>query len=140
MRSSASTPRKCMSPHRIARSRSWRMESELKSWGEMSTRFYIIAVLLLGLLASGAAHADPPELSSIYPAGGQRGATVKVTFSGSELSKVTGFYTTGAGLTAKIEPLAKGADGSSRTVEIAVASDAPLGIRQVRLYSDSDIS
>lgn len=95
------------------------------------------AFLLLLLLAVTAPAFAAPRLSHIYPAGGQRGTTVKLTFSGGELKDISGFYTTGTGLTAKIDP---GGDAASRTVAITVAPDAPLGIQQIRVYDGTGLS
>lgn len=95
------------------------------------------ATLLAILLALVTPVFAAPRISHLYPAGGQRGTRVKVSFSGSELKGITGLYTTGAGLTAKIEA---GGDAANRSVEIAIAPDAPLGIQQVRLYDANGLS
>src|SRR3954470_20731217 len=87
-------------------------------------------VLLILTLYSGAAGAAP-HVSYIFPPGGRRGTTVKLTVTGTELGTLNGFFTTGAGLTAKVEP---GADATTRTVDITIANDAPLGIQQIRFY------
>lgn len=93
-----------------------------------------------------------PHLTYIYPAGGQRGKTVTIELHGTDLAGLTGFYTTGTGLTAKILPglkpdsdkaKAKEAEeknATARTVEISIASDAPLGIQQIRLYDAAGLS
>ena len=51
--------------------------------------------------------------------------------SGSELGVVSGLFATGAGLSGKVEP---GTDAATRTGEIAIAKDAPLGIQQIRFH------
>ena len=89
------------------------------------------------LLAFAAPTFAAPRLTHLYPAGGQRGTTVKVTFSGGDLKDITGFYASGTGLTAKMEP---GGDNGNRTVEITIAPDAPLGIQQVRVYDGTGLS
>jgi hypothetical protein len=98
-------------------------------------RVLVMAVSLLWMSILSALAA--PHLSYIYPAGGQRGTTVKVSVSGTGLNTAAGFFTTGSGLSAKIEP---GTNPAERTVEITVAKDAPLGIQQIRLYDDSGLS
>src|SRR5579863_6838644 len=99
--------------------------------------------LLFCLLSFVAPLQAAPHLSYLYPPGGQRGATVKIEVHGSVLAGLTGFYTTGTGLTAKIEPgneKEKAKDKETRTVEITVAKDAPLGIQQVRVYDANGLS
>jgi hypothetical protein len=99
--------------------------------------FSLLCCLLIFALPLQAA----PHLSYIYPPGGQRGTTVKMEVHGSDLAGLTGFYTTGTGLTAKIEPgKDKDKDKERRTVEITVAKDAPLGIQQVRVYDANGLS
>ena len=99
-----------------------------------------LSLLLLSLCFALPLQAAP-HLSYIYPAGGQRGKTVKIEVHGSDLAGLTGFYTTGAGLTAKVEPgTDKEKDKEARTVEVVVAPDAPLGIQQIRLYGASGLS
>ncbi len=76
-------------------------------------------------------------MSYLYPTGGQRGTTVTIGVNGTELAGLTGFYTTGSGLTGSIK---RGKDASACTMEIAIASDAPLGIQQVRVYDATGMS
>jgi hypothetical protein len=95
--------------------------------------YWLIIAFVLGPGAAGAA----PHVSYIYPPGGQRGTTVKLTVSGSELGTLAGFFTTGAGVSAKFEP---GGDGASRTVDLAIAKDAPLGIQQIRFYGSGGLT
>jgi hypothetical protein len=89
--------------------------------------------MLLGPGLAGAA----PRVAYIFPPGGKRGTTVKVTFSGSELGGITGLYSTGKGLTATVEP---GASAASCTIDVTIAKDAPLGIQQIRCYGPSGLS
>jgi hypothetical protein len=98
-------------------------------------RVLVMAVSLFWMSMLSALAA--PHLSYIYPAGGQRGTTVKVSIVGAGLNNATSFFTTGSGLSTKIEP---GTNPAERTVEIAVAKDAPLGLQQIRLYDDSGLS
>jgi len=93
--------------------------------------------LLLSLLCFGVPLQAAPHLSYIYPPGGRRGATVKVEIHGSDLAGIAGCYTTGAGLTTRIEP---GKDAGSRVLEVSVSEDAPLGIQQVRVYDANGLS
>ncbi|HLJ56728.1 MAG TPA: DVUA0089 family protein [Chthonomonadaceae bacterium] len=98
-----------------------------------ATRFAIACALLLSPLAAFAA----PHVSYIFPPGGQRGSTVKVTLSGTDLASLTGFYSTGAGVTAKADP---GGSATERTYDVTVAKDAPLGIQQIRFYGKAGLT
>lgn len=95
------------------------------------------AALLALFIAFTAPAFAAPRLNFVYPAGAQRGTSVKVTFSGGDLKDVAGFYTTGTGLSAIVEP---GGDATNRTVTLSVAPDAPLGIQQVRVYDGTGLS
>jgi hypothetical protein len=95
--------------------------------------FLCLFLLTIGPVIAGAA----PHVSYIFPAGGQRGTSVKLTVSGSELGTLTGVYSTGIGLTATVEP---GGDAATRTIDIVLAKDAPLGIQQVRFYGNGGMS
>ncbi len=92
--------------------------------------------VVVGIFISRATGATPVA-SFIFPPGGQRGTTVKLIVTGSGLGTLTGMFTTGAGLTATIEP---GGDASTRTFDVAIARNAPLGIQQVRFYGPSGLS
>jgi hypothetical protein len=81
-----------------------------------------------------------PRVNYLFPAGGQRGTTVKVTLSGSDLKDIAGFYTTGAGLSAAVEPATGDAAATTRTLAVTIAPDAPLGIQQVRVWDASGLS
>ena len=94
---------------------------------------FAFAALILGPGIAGAA----PRVGYIFPPGGQRGTTVKVTFSGSELAGISGVYTTGKGLTATVEP---GSSAAACTIDVTIAKDAPLGIQQIRCYGPAGLS
>ncbi len=95
------------------------------------------SLVALLLFAAAPVLAAPPRLNFVYPAGAQRGTSVTATFSGGDLKDVFGFYTSGTGVTAKIEP---GGDANNRTVTLTVAPDAPLGLQQVRVYDGAGLS
>lgn len=97
----------------------------------------LLVLFLLALAGSSALAA--PRLSYLYPTGGQRGTTVTITLAGSELAKLNGFYTTGAGLTVTIKPAGE-KPAETRTVEIAIAADAPLGVQQIRFFDETGLS
>jgi hypothetical protein len=62
------------------------------------TRFLLALACLLGTLA--ATSASPPTASYIFPAGGQRGTTVKVRVGGLFLHETCRFAVGGTGLAA----------------------------------------
>jgi hypothetical protein len=99
----------------------------------------LIALALTGLL-SGTAQAAP-RLKWMLPCGGQRGTTFHATVSGAELDALNGVIGTGPGVTAKVLPPAAGQDAkTTRTLEVTVAPDAPLGKDEVRLYDPKGAS
>lgn len=101
------------------------------------------ALLLGGAGGSGLRAADPPpppappRIHALFPSGGQRGSTVSATLHGEGLKGLSGFYTTGTGLTARVLP---GGDDKTCTVEVTVAPDAPLGIQQIRFHDPANLS
>jgi hypothetical protein len=78
------------------------------------------------------ADGPPPKVVALFPTGAQRGATVTVTLSGENLKDIDGFFSPDTGLSGRFLP---GGDDKTRTAEIVVAADAPLGIQQVRFYN-----
>jgi hypothetical protein len=112
---------------------------------------YLLAVA--ALLAAGAAFADPPTASYIFPAGGQRGRTVPVRVGGLNLHDSCGIEMLGPGV-AVTNPLTR-----TKTVwfegpllplpesqqqedypkdmagRVTVDADAPLGLRPWRLWT-----
>src|SRR5207249_4270348 len=99
------------------------------------------------------AHANPPEAHYIFPAGGQRGTTVKVKVGGVFLHKQCPWEMHGPGVTASkhlhsvptlwFEGPMLQLPESQRTEdypkdmqgEVAIAADAPLGLRPWRLWT-----
>jgi len=72
----------------------------------------------------------------MLPCGGQRGTTFRATIAGTELDKLTGFISSGPGVTAKLLPPEEG----RTTLEVTVAPDAPLGKTEVRVYGPTGAS
>jgi hypothetical protein len=82
-----------------------------------------------------------PRLNWMFPSGGQRGSTYRAEVGGADLQSLTGFFTTGKGVTAKVLPPEQGQDPKTqRAVEITVAPDAPLGGQEVRLVDGTGAS
>lgn len=109
----------------------------------------LIAFLATALPAS----ADPPVLSYVFPAGGQRGSTVKVRVGGLNLYDRCRWEIVGKGLSASESlgritkiwregPLLPLPDSqrqedypSDMGGEVRIAGDAPLGTNRVRLWT-----
>ena len=56
---------------------------------------------LIGLFSVAAARGQEPQLSSIFPPGGQRGTTIEITFEGKDLKAVRTLFFSHAEITAK---------------------------------------
>jgi hypothetical protein len=110
------------------------------------------AVLFSSLCLCGEPlHANPPTASYVFPAGGQRGTTVKVRVGGLFLYKTCGFELLGQGIEASKQlqrtrtvwfegpilplPDSQQPEDYPRDMagEVRVAADAPLGPRRGRL-------
>ena len=111
-----------------------------------------------------------PYIAYLFPAGGQRGTTLQVTVGGTHLKGATGVRVWGAGITAKAAgppapapaPATTNAKGSltgakpkqtkdpsappiaassaSLTLTVAIAPDAELGEREVRVMTPDGVS
>lgn len=111
-----------------------------------------IAGLLLALTLAPAARADTPSASYIFPAGGQRGTTVHFHVGGHYLHEVCDFEMQGPGIDAsrrirRVEntvwfegpriPMpasqAKEDYPKDQAGQVAIAADAPLGLRRWRV-------
>lgn len=100
-----------------------------------------LAGFVLALAAGPAAAQGPPRLSTLFPAGGQAGTAVAVTFTGVDLTAISGVRFTHPGLTAAPappDPKAKAATGATMTVTIA--PDVPPGHYDVRLVGKHGVS
>jgi hypothetical protein len=92
--------------------------------------FFTLAALLC---AAPRRTLEPPQpvLAWIYPAGGRQGTTVEVTLSGTSVEPQS-VIVTGDGVRARV------VDGTHVAVEIA--SDAPLGARELRVLNAGGVS
>jgi hypothetical protein len=112
------------------------------------------AVLFASLCLCGdPLHANPPTASYIFPAGGQRGTTVKVRVGGLFLYKTCGFEVLGRGIEASKQlqrtrtvwfegpilplPDSQQAEDYPRDMagEVRVAAEAPLGACRCRVWT-----
>ena len=112
-------------------------------------------VLSVFLLTIGFASAQvQPTLTTVFPQGGQQGRSVEVTITGTNLGKATAVWFSGSGITAEIKAktgqaavLFNGAGVSGRVptdaqlvASLTIASDAPLGIQQIRVVTPYGVS
>ncbi|MCX7049539.1 MAG: hypothetical protein NTX50_29150 [Candidatus Sumerlaeota bacterium] len=81
------------------------------------------------------AQARPPFIAYIYPAGGQQGKTVIATLGGIDLT-TGGVRISGKGVNGKVTDTAS----TSVRISLAIARDAELGEREIRLITDSGVS
>lgn len=120
---------------------------------ELTTRCAIL--LFISLFIRGVVQAQvQPELTSVFPQGGQQGTTVDVTLKGKNIGTATALWFSGNGITAEIKEKTEAAavffDGAgvtghipndaSLTAALTVASGAPLGIQQVRIVTPYGVS
>lgn len=108
---------------------------------------WVTLVWTVGLIAAsaGLVQAQTPQIGYIFPAGGQRGQTVTVTVNGQNLQGTTTVLFSGAGVAAKVAPTADGkglqnTNGGALPIVISIAPDAPLGVREVRVFGPRGVS
>jgi hypothetical protein len=114
--------------------------------------FLVIAIFLLTI---GFAHAQvQPALTAVFPQGGQQGRSVEVTLTGTNLGTATAVWFSGSGITAEIKEKTGqaavvfngvGVSGSIATdaqlvASLTIASDAPLGVQQIRVVTPYGVS
>ena len=114
-----------------------------------------LLVIVIFLLTIGFVHAQvQPTLTTVFPQGGQQGRSVEVTIAGTNLGKATAVWFSGSGITAEIKEktgqaavLFNGAGVSGRVptdaqlvAVLTLASDAPLGIQQIRVVTPYGVS
>lgn len=94
----------------------------------------VCVLAALGLFATGAAMAQLPvtRLTSVFPPGAQRGATVEVTIAGTDLDDVNLLQFSHPGLQAKPKLDAAGKPEANKFV-VTVAANTPLGIHDMRV-------
>src|SRR5579872_5761221 len=90
-----------------------------------------LAFFCLPALAQG------PEIAGLLPAGGQRGTTAVVQVDGKNLQ---GAKVLLSGRGVRVESTAPNAAGDGATVKLAIAPDAPLGPREIRIGTPKGVS
>ena len=124
------------------------------------TRQYFL-VLSIFFLTIGFAYAQvqptlttQPTLTDVFPQGGQQGRNVEVTLTGTNLGTATAVWFSGSGITAEIKEktgqaavLFNGAGVSGHiatdaqlVASLMIASDAPLGVQQIRIVTPYGVS
>ncbi len=99
----------------------------------------ISLLLAILVLAPRPAVAQPPQpvVTYLFPAGAQRGATVEATINGKDFQNASGVRVSGPGVTGKI---VKVVNPNAVQIALAVAPDAELGERDLRLVTPGGIS
>lgn len=109
----------------------------------------LFPLLVLTAAASAAPQDFPgtPRVSSVYPAGGQRGTTVEVEFTGGKLLQPKGVVFTNADKIKVVNISAVPADpkvaeshGKVAKATIEIAPDCPTGLSLARLFTEYGIA
>jgi hypothetical protein len=111
----------------------------------------VLAALASGLGGPKAQAQPGARLEAVYPAGGRRGESVAVTFSGRGLQEVRGILFSGSGVAGEVQKAsqvkvtgegvsASLAGSTAVQVRVTVARDAALGPREVRLVTGQGVT
>jgi hypothetical protein len=102
---------------------------------------HIRASLALAIVAFGVRFAEAqqpqPVVTFVFPAGAQRGQTIEATINGKDFQNANGVRITGPGVTASVVEVV---NPNTVRISIAVAPDAELGERDLRLITPGGIS
>lgn len=111
--------------------------------------------LFISFFIMGMAQAQvQPELTAVFPQGGQQGHPVDVTLKGKNVGTATALWFSGSGITAEIQEKTGEAavffngagvtghipNDASLTATVTIAPDVPLGIQQVRIVTPYGVS
>lgn len=88
----------------------------------------VVLAAVLGLFAISSIHAAPPKVTSLFPAGGQRGQTVAVTASGDVSTWPVKVWPDRPGVTATAEK-------DKGKLKVEIAADAIPGTYWLRLFN-----
>src|SRR5436190_7677340 len=98
-----------------------------------STQYEAIVALALTLIGSQSAHAAPPKVNNLFPAGGQRGQLVTVTASGDFSNWPVQVWSDRQGITATAET-------DKGKLRVDIAPDAIPGTYWLRLFNSDGTS
>jgi hypothetical protein len=118
------------------------------------TRLVIPAVLAIPTLGRGVSHAQlQPQISYVFPAGGQRGTTVEVQVHGRFLVGATKVHISGKGASGTVKTSQRAKVDKNRPrrldvvaapdvaqVQIVLDADAEIGERDLRLVTPGGVS
>lgn len=118
------------------------------------TKRYAIPLFISFFIVSLAQAQVQPELTAVFPQGGQQGTTVDITLKGKNVGTATVLWFSGSGVTAEIQEKTGEAavffngagvtghipNDASLTATVTIAPDAPLGIQQVRIVTPYGVS
>ncbi|HUG93113.1 MAG TPA: PPC domain-containing protein [Planctomycetaceae bacterium] len=91
----------------------------------MSFRFLVLATTAL---ISAEATAAPPDVKTLFPAGGQRGQTVEVTVGGKLNARPASAWASRPGVTVEVPD-------EGEKVRVTIADDAPPGVCWLRFHN-----
>ncbi len=96
---------------------------------------FLWAILAVATLVQ----AQPPQpvVTFVFPAGAERGKTIEATVNGKDFQNASGVRITGPGVTAKVVQVV---NPNAVRVSVAVAPDAELGERDLRLITPGGVS
>ncbi len=98
----------------------------------------ILAIIVFGVrLAEAQAPQPQPVVTFVFPAGAQQGKTIEATINGKDFQNASGVRITGPGVTASVVEVV---NPNTLRISIAVATDAELGERDLRLITPGGIS
>ena len=85
-------------------------------------------VTALTMVAVPTATAAPPDVKTLFPAGGQRGQTVEVTVGGKLNARPVSVWTSRPGVTVEVPD-------EGEKVQVAIAEDVPTGVTWLRFHN-----
>ena len=103
----------------------------MKTHSPLLKGFTLLALLLWALPDAAAQQLPRARLTSIFPAGGQKGTTLDVTVSGGDLDGANALTFSHAGITAKPKLDAAG-NAVANQYTVTISKDVPVGFHDVR--------
>ena len=107
-----------------------------RTWFARLLSFLAAAAVILGPRPSSAA-GKVPQIAYVFPPGAQRGKTIEAVVGGLNLKGVQSIRVTGSGVEARV---VKGDEEKALRLSVAVAPDAGIGERDLRVIGPGGIS